>query len=139
MRDTGIRSRAVPRASQRLRNAFVVYGRSVRCCVAPGNGAAPSDGARAGDTCRAPCLLERAFTGFTAIAPPDWKKHQSRSRGHLLPYSGAEQTIYLAAKRQGKGVTMSPEVVPFARSAQGERDDNSQLDKTGQTILQLLS
>lgn len=34
---------------------------------------------------------------------------------------------------------MSPEVIPFARSAQGERDDNSQLDKAGQTILQLLS
>jgi hypothetical protein len=34
---------------------------------------------------------------------------------------------------------MSPGVVPFARSAQGERDDNSQLDKAGQTILQLLS
>src|SRR5262245_46267100 len=34
---------------------------------------------------------------------------------------------------------MSPEVVPFARSAQGEQDDNSQLDKAGQTILQLLS
>ena len=35
---------------------------------------------------------------------------------------------------------MSPEVIPFARSAQGERDDkNSQLDKAGQTILQLLN
>ena len=34
---------------------------------------------------------------------------------------------------------MSPEVVPFARSAQGERDDNTRLDKAGQTILQLLS
>ena len=33
---------------------------------------------------------------------------------------------------------MSPEVVPFARSAQGGPDDNSQLDKAGQTILQLL-
>jgi hypothetical protein len=34
---------------------------------------------------------------------------------------------------------MSPEVVQFARSAHGERDDNTQLDKAGQTILQLLS
>jgi hypothetical protein len=34
---------------------------------------------------------------------------------------------------------MSPEVIPFARSAQGERGDNGQLDKAGQTILQLLS
>jgi molecular chaperone GrpE (heat shock protein) len=34
---------------------------------------------------------------------------------------------------------MSPEVIPFARSAQGSRDDNDQLDKAGQTILQLLS
>jgi chromosome segregation ATPase len=34
---------------------------------------------------------------------------------------------------------MSPEVIAFARSAQGERDDNSQLDKAGQTILQLLN
>ena len=34
---------------------------------------------------------------------------------------------------------MSPEVIPFARSAQGARDDNTQLDKAGQTILQLLS
>src|SRR5690242_11964095 len=34
---------------------------------------------------------------------------------------------------------MSPEVIPFARSNQGERDDNSQLDKAGQTILQLLN
>ena len=33
---------------------------------------------------------------------------------------------------------MSPEVIPFARSAQGTRDDGSQLDKAGQTILQLL-
>ena len=33
---------------------------------------------------------------------------------------------------------MSPEVVPFARP-QGARDDNTQLDKAGQTILQLLS
>jgi hypothetical protein len=34
---------------------------------------------------------------------------------------------------------MSPEVIPFARSAQGDRDDNAQLDKAGQTILQLLN
>ncbi len=35
---------------------------------------------------------------------------------------------------------MSPDVVPFARSAKGERDDNStQLDKAGQTILHLLN
>jgi hypothetical protein len=35
---------------------------------------------------------------------------------------------------------MSPEVIPFARSAQGGRDDNNtQLDKAGQTILQLLN
>jgi DNA repair exonuclease SbcCD ATPase subunit len=34
---------------------------------------------------------------------------------------------------------MSPEVVQFARSAQGAGDDNTQLDKAGQTILQLLS
>lgn len=34
---------------------------------------------------------------------------------------------------------MSPEVIPFERSAQGGRDDNTQLDKAGQTILQLLN
>ena len=34
---------------------------------------------------------------------------------------------------------MSPEVIPFARSAQGARDYNSQLDRAGQTILELLS
>ena len=34
---------------------------------------------------------------------------------------------------------MSPEVIPFQRSAQSERDDNSQLDKAGQTILELLN
>ena len=35
---------------------------------------------------------------------------------------------------------MSPEVIQFARSAQGGRDDNNtQLDKAGQTILQLLN
>ena len=34
---------------------------------------------------------------------------------------------------------MSSEVILFARLAQGERDDNSQLDKAGQTILQLLN
>jgi hypothetical protein len=34
---------------------------------------------------------------------------------------------------------MSPEVIPFGRSAQGTRDDNNQLDKAGQTILDLLS
>jgi hypothetical protein len=34
---------------------------------------------------------------------------------------------------------MSPEVIPFGRSAQGARDDNNQLDKAGQTILDLLS
>jgi hypothetical protein len=34
---------------------------------------------------------------------------------------------------------MSPDVVPFARSAQGAADDNTQLDKAGQTILQLLN
>jgi outer membrane PBP1 activator LpoA protein len=33
---------------------------------------------------------------------------------------------------------MSPEVIPFERSAQSGRDDN-QLDKAGQTILQLLN
>ena len=33
---------------------------------------------------------------------------------------------------------MRPEVIPFAQSAQGGRDDNTQLDKAGQTILQLL-
>ena len=30
-------------------------------------------------------------------------------------------------------------MIPFARSAQGARDDNTQLDKAGQTILQLLN
>jgi hypothetical protein len=34
---------------------------------------------------------------------------------------------------------MSPEVVPFGRSAQGARDDGTQIDKAGQTILQLLN
>ena len=34
---------------------------------------------------------------------------------------------------------MSPEVVPFERSAEGGPDDNNRLDKAGQTILQLLS
>jgi flagellin-like hook-associated protein FlgL len=34
---------------------------------------------------------------------------------------------------------MSPEVIPFARSAQGAGDDSTQLDRAGQTILQLLS
>jgi hypothetical protein len=34
---------------------------------------------------------------------------------------------------------MSPEVVPFARPPQGAGGDNSQLDKAGQTILQLLN
>jgi len=34
---------------------------------------------------------------------------------------------------------MSPEVIPFARSAQGAADDNTQVDKAGQTILQLLN
>src|ERR1700751_2431051 len=35
---------------------------------------------------------------------------------------------------------MGPEVIPFARSARGERgDSNMQLDKAGQTILQLLN
>jgi hypothetical protein len=33
---------------------------------------------------------------------------------------------------------MSPEVIPFGRSAQGARD-GTQLDKAGQTILQLLN
>ena len=33
---------------------------------------------------------------------------------------------------------MTPEVIPFAQSIQGARDDGSQLDKAGQTILQLL-
>jgi hypothetical protein len=35
---------------------------------------------------------------------------------------------------------MSPEVIPFARSARCGRDNNNaQLDKAGQTILQLLN
>ena len=34
---------------------------------------------------------------------------------------------------------MSSEVVQFARSAQGERDDHTKLDKAGETILQLLN
>jgi hypothetical protein len=34
---------------------------------------------------------------------------------------------------------MSPEVIPFARSTQGERSESAQLDKAGQTILQLLN
>jgi predicted ribosome quality control (RQC) complex YloA/Tae2 family protein len=34
---------------------------------------------------------------------------------------------------------MSPEVVPFARAAQDARDDGRQLDKAGETILQLLN
>ena len=33
---------------------------------------------------------------------------------------------------------MTPEVKRFAQSTQGARDDGSQLDKAGQTILQLL-
>jgi DNA repair exonuclease SbcCD ATPase subunit len=35
--------------------------------------------------------------------------------------------------------TSSPEVIPFARAAQSAQGDNDQLDKTGQTILQLLN
>jgi hypothetical protein len=35
--------------------------------------------------------------------------------------------------------TSSPEVVPFARAAQSAQGDNDQLDKAGQTILQLLN
>jgi hypothetical protein len=34
---------------------------------------------------------------------------------------------------------MGPEVIQFTPSAQGERDDNTQLDKAGQTILELLN
>ena len=34
---------------------------------------------------------------------------------------------------------MSPDVVPLARSAQSDKADANQLDKAGQTILQLLS
>jgi hypothetical protein len=34
---------------------------------------------------------------------------------------------------------MSPEVVPFARPPQGTEGDNSQIDKAGKTILQLLN
>jgi hypothetical protein len=34
---------------------------------------------------------------------------------------------------------MSPEVIPFGRSSQSAKDDNSQLDKAGQTILHLLN
>jgi hypothetical protein len=34
---------------------------------------------------------------------------------------------------------MSPEVVQFARPAQGEQDDHTKLDKAGETILQLLN
>jgi hypothetical protein len=34
---------------------------------------------------------------------------------------------------------MSPEVIQFGRSAQDGRDEHSQLDKAGQTILELLS
>ena len=33
---------------------------------------------------------------------------------------------------------MTPVVIPAAQSTQGARDDGSQLDKAGQTILQLL-
>jgi uncharacterized protein YlxW (UPF0749 family) len=33
---------------------------------------------------------------------------------------------------------MGPEVIPFERTAQGARGDSSQLDKAGETILQLL-
>jgi molecular chaperone GrpE (heat shock protein) len=39
----------------------------------------------------------------------------------------------------GKGAIMSPEVIQFARSAQGAHDDGHQLDKAGETILQLLN
>ena len=34
---------------------------------------------------------------------------------------------------------MSPQAIRFARSAQGAADDNTQVDKAGQTILQLLN
>jgi hypothetical protein len=33
---------------------------------------------------------------------------------------------------------MGPEVIPFERTAQGARDESSQLDRAGETILQLL-
>ena len=38
----------------------------------------------------------------------------------------------------GRGINTTPEVKRFAQSTQGARDDGSQLDKAGQTILQLL-
>lgn len=33
---------------------------------------------------------------------------------------------------------MGPEVIPFERTAQGARDESSQLDRAGETIMQLL-
>jgi hypothetical protein len=72
------------------------------------------------------------------LLAPGHAMPQKCSDIHKLPYSGGEQPIYREKARQEKAATMSPEVIPFARSAQDERDDNSQLDKAGQTILQLL-
>ena len=52
---------------------------------------------------------------------------------------GCRTGAIVAISPTGKGVNNSPEVIPFARSAQGARDDNTQLDRAGQTILQLLN
>jgi chromosome segregation ATPase len=58
---------------------------------------------------------------------------------HRLHIHVGNQTLDSPKRATGKAATMSPKVIPFARSAQGGRDDNAQLDKAGQTILQLLN
>ena len=57
----------------------------------------------------------------------------------MLPHSGAEQTICWQKARQGKAVDNEPRSDSIWAIGSRERDDNSQLDKAGQTILQLLS
>jgi len=53
--------------------------------------------------------------------------------------SGADAR-YIAKNGQGKASTMSPEIVQFSRSDQsGRPDNNTQLDKAGQAILELLN
>jgi hypothetical protein len=89
-----------------------------------------------------PLLTSPVFAtkGKTAILERRTLGHRAskKLRYPQIATFGSEQTLYVAAKRVRERQYMSPEVVPFARSAEDERDVNNQLDKAGQTILQLL-
>ena len=99
---------------------------------------------------RAPRLQPITLHPYTNAALTPWlrgheagKTHRKRPqaiigrrRAAIVPLGPTGERAQHGQRNNSRS---SPDVIPFARSAQSAQGDNDELDKAGQTILQLLS